>query len=831
MRSPLPEVRAQAAQATGHPQALATLLANGFPTALAYGRLRAGWCGVASQGPGRAHGPVAAPCSGSGARSIIPAAHLPPRSSTNAHHLSRIQTIRLENPTLSALDIFNGPGELRALCRTFDWAATPLGPQETWSPTLRTAAQMVLASGLPNIILWGPELIQIYNDAYAKLIQAKHPAALGHGNREIWPEVWHINGPIYERVFQGETVTLEDALYPLQRAGRTEDVYLTVGFSPIRDASGAVAGVLANMLETTSQVELRGLQHERELLLRHLEVEQGRLEYIFEHAPTYLAVLRGPEHVITLANEAYYQLVGRWNLIGKPASQAIPEAAEQGFVEILDRVLATGEPFVGHEMPILLQRTAGAPPEQRFLDFIYQPLFEADGSCSGVAAHGSDVTEQVLARRDVERSRDQIAQLQELTAALAATSTTEEVARVVVARGVAATGAASGMVAVRSYDNSSEGVILRQMGLADDVPEREHRFSLATPGPAAECLRTGTPFFLESREAVLTRFPEIPGIWERMRTQALATVPLEVAGERIGAMSFTFAQPRAFSHEVRAFFLALGRQCAQALERARLFDAEREARAEAEAANHAKSDFLTTMSHELRTPLNAIAGYVDLLELGIHGPVSAAQRDALARIQASQQHLLGLINDVLDYAKIETGNMRFQLGAVSVAHALDEVEALIVPQVSEKSLSLGIDRCDAALAVYADADRLRQILLNVVSNAVKFTGSGGRIEVRCALREILDDAEPSSEPGRACVVEIAVRDTGVGIPAEKLAAIFEPFVQVDSDLTRIAEGTGLGLAISRDLARGMGGDLSVESTVGAGSTFILTLPRAQTGVA
>ncbi|MDF1505576.1 ATP-binding protein, partial [Roseisolibacter sp. H3M3-2] len=253
-------------------------------------------------------------------------------------------------------------------------------------------------------------------------------------------------------------------------------------------------------------------------------------------------------------------------------------------------------------------------------------------------------------------------------------------------------------------------------------------------------------------------------------------------------------------------------------ERARLLDAERgaraaaeAARAEAEAANRAKSDFLAVMSHELRTPLNAIGGYAELLELGVRGPVTDDQRADLARIQTSQRHLLGLINEVLNYARVETGTVHYELAAVSVDDAIATAEALVAPQVRARGLTLAYDGCPPGLIARADAEKLRQVLLNLLTNAVKFTAPGGRIAIRC-------DAD-------AAHVRIAVVDTGVGIAPDKQASIFEPFVQVNPHLTRTQEGVGLGLAISRDLARGMGGDLAVESALGAGSTFTLTLPR------
>ena len=237
-----------------------------------------------------------------------------------------------------------------------------------------------------------------------------------------------------------------------------------------------------------------------------------------------------------------------------------------------------------------------------------------------------------------------------------------------------------------------------------------------------------------------------------------------------------------------------------------------EARAEADAANRAKGDFLAVMSHELRTPLNAIGGYAELLEMGIRGPVNDAQRKDLGRIQMSQKHLLGLVNEVLSYAKLETGTVQYDLRDVRVREPMLSAEALVLPQARARGLELVVSACEPDLAVRADEEKLRQILVNLLTNAVKFTPPAGRISMGC---------QPD---GTVCRFQVS--DTGIGIPADELEAVFRPFVQVRSDLTRTQEGTGLGLAISRELARGMGGDLTAESTPGAGSTFELVLPRA-----
>jgi signal transduction histidine kinase len=235
------------------------------------------------------------------------------------------------------------------------------------------------------------------------------------------------------------------------------------------------------------------------------------------------------------------------------------------------------------------------------------------------------------------------------------------------------------------------------------------------------------------------------------------------------------------------------------------------ARDAAEAANRAKSGFLATMSHELRTPLNAIGGYVDLIQLEIPGPTTDQQQLYLRRIQRAQQHLLGLINDVLNFAKLDAGRVVFRTEAVSIPQAVREAETLIVPLARDKGLVVeSVPGPD--VSGLGDAEKVRQILLNLLSNAVKFTESGGTVEMRWSAT---DDE-----------VRIDVRDTGIGVPQERMESIFDPFLQVDADLTRMRQGTGLGLSIARQLARGMSGEITVQSEPGAGSTFTLRLPLA-----
>ena len=237
------------------------------------------------------------------------------------------------------------------------------------------------------------------------------------------------------------------------------------------------------------------------------------------------------------------------------------------------------------------------------------------------------------------------------------------------------------------------------------------------------------------------------------------------------------------------------------------------ARLVADDANRAKSQFLATMSHELRTPLNAIAGYVQLIELGIYGPITDEQRQSLGRILHSQRHLLRLINDVLNLARIEAGRVTYAVEQISVADVIASVVPMVEPQMTSAGLEFK-SSVESDVTACADRQKVQQILINLLTNALKFTPKGGRISV-----------EAQRDSANKFVV-IRVADTGIGVASHKLRSIFEPFVQVDEGHTPRREGTGLGLSISRDLAHGMDGDLNIESEFGVGSTFVLTLPAA-----
>ena len=404
-----------------------------------------------------------------------------------------------------------------------------------------------------------------------------------------------------------------------------------------------------------------------------------------------------------------------------------------------------------------------------------------------------------------------------------------------------------------------ENGALQQLAVAHVNPEKlewlrtaSRRFQLKSDADAGPMyvLRTGnTELYEDVSEDMLSQMAvdeDHLAMLREVQMRSIIRAPLKVRGRVIGVMSLvTGVSGRRYTEADKVLAEQLAVRAAIAIDNARSFTETETARraleksrqdltatnaklshineelvaktrlaeqsrAEAEAANRSKADFLAHMSHELRTPLNAIAGYSELMELGLHGPTTPEQTEDLRRIKKSQRHLLSLINDVLNFAKLEATHVRYEIKPVSVSQAVSALEALIAPQLTAKQLTYVPGEIDEALFALGDEEKIQQILLNLLSNAVKFTGPGGRISIAATRVEDW--------------ICIEVVDTGVGIPPDKQKLIFEPFVQLERTLSSPHEGTGLGLAISRDLARGMRGELTVDSTLGRGSAFSLRLP-------
>lgn len=678
---------------------------------------------------------------------------------------------------LSLRSIFPGDGEMAERCRAFPWELTALGPPSGWSPALRTTIRTVLESPFPMNLWCGSDLLLLYNDAYRPLLGVKHPEALGRAGGEVWKEVWDEMAPLFESTRRDGTAAFQErARFLMERnGGAPSDAYFAYSVSPVRDEDGSVIAVLNVALETTGAVRAEEDAHAARLAAEHAA---RRLRTVFEQAPAFLAVLSGPHHEFEFANEAYYELVGKRDLVGRRVADAIPELRGQGFVELLDRVLNTGETYVGRAIPITLYRNGGVA-EENYLDFVYQALTDSHGARTGIVAFGSNVTDAVRSRREAERL------LRESERA-------------------------------RADAEASEA---RYRFLASAIPV--HVWS-ATPDGALDFVNERTKEFLGIPEEGI-----IGDAW-------IGALHPDDAARSAAAWSHSVSTGESYEIEFRiwsapdgAYRWHLVRASAQRDASGRILrwfgtntdiDDWKSAQAElqrltfeAQEANRSKSDFLAAMSHELRTPLNAIGGYAQLIELGVRGPVTAEQKTDLRRIQKSKAHLDGLVSGVLDFAKLGAGHIELRTASIDVDAMIASVVDMVLPQMGEKGLTLEQSILHTGLTVEGDVDKTRQILLNLLGNALKFTPAGGRIGMAIA-------------PGDHAV-RIQVRDTGIGIASEQLERIFEPFVQAKSELHVAGIGVGLGLAISRQFARAMHGDVTVTSVPGEGSTFTLTLPR------
>ncbi len=287
-----------------------------------------------------------------------------------------------------------GGGEAAEIIGNFDWASTNLGPVESWPGYLRSSLALILRSPVPIVTLWGEDGIMIYNDAYSVFAGGRHPALFGSKVREGWPEVAAFNDNIMKVGLAGETLAYREFALTLYRhGGKAEQVWLDLDYSPLLDDDGVPAGVMAIVVEISERVHAKAA----------LDAEREGLKRMFEQAPGFIAVVSGPTHQFTMANDAYRSLVGHRDLVGKSVAEALPEVVEQGFVEQLDSVFASGAPYVGRHVAVKLQQSVDGSPDERVLDFIYQPIVASDGATSGIFIQGNDVTEQDKIERDNAR--------------------------------------------------------------------------------------------------------------------------------------------------------------------------------------------------------------------------------------------------------------------------------------------------------------------------------------------------------------------------------------------------------------------------------------------
>ncbi len=663
-------------------------------------------------------------------------------------------------------------GPMAEKVRNFDWAATPLGPITDWAPALKIIVDMLLSSKFPKCLFWGPDLIAIFNDAYYPLLGETKIHSLGEPYRVTWAEVWDDMKPIIDKAMSGEAVFIEDHHIPVARYGAPEDAYFTFCYSPVRDENGKIAGIIDTVVETTGKVHNA----------RELKGERERLLQLFEQAPSFMTVLRGPEHVFEYINPQYAKLISGRNVLGLPLAQGLPEVVEQGFVSLLDRVYATGEPYTADAARVALLQDDGAT-EERFLDFVYQPIRDASGEVTGIFVEGSDVTERHKAERAVRDREEMLRELNE-TLELQVAERTAQLDRVWrKARDVQVVLGLDGVF--HAISPAWETILGRNPADAtgrhfsefiwpEDVSRTQDSLDLA--------LTRGDLNGFENRYTHIDGTPR----WLSWRTTT--------EGDRIYA----------YGRDITA-------EKDQTIALAAAEDALRQAH-----KMEAVGQLTGGVAHDFNNMLAVIMGSLDLLtrRVGIEDPRSKryldAAMDGAKRAAALTQRLLAF-----------SRQQPLRPEAINVNRLVSGMSDLL-----RHSIGAGI-RLETVLAgglwsVNADPNQLENVILNLGVNARDAMPKGGRLTIETQNAH-LDARYVAAQPGlpEGQYVLIAVTDTGEGMTPEVIAKAFDPFFTTKET----GKGTGLGLSQVYGFVKQSGGHVKIYSEPGEGTTVKIYLPR------
>ena len=670
-----------------------------------------------------------------------------------------------------------------ALMRAFDWSSTSLGPAAGWPQPLRTAIRLILNTGHPMYVWWGPDLLCFYNDAYSQSIgPERHPGSLGQPGRQVWAEIWNIIGPQVDQVMTGGGPTWqENALIPITRNGRREDVYWTYSYGPIDDddAPNGIGGVLVVCTETTQQV----------LAARRAGEERERFAELFEQAPTFMARLTGPEHRFELVNPSYMQLVGDLELLGRTVMDAFPEVAAQGFIELLDGVYRTGKPYAGAGVPFMSKARPNGESDVRYLDFVYQPMVDDAGAVNGIFVVGVDVTDRTLAEQQLREQADRLQGFNEkLEAAIAAALEERKVLADVVETTDAFIQVADLDYRFLAINRASADEFEQIFGVRPRVGDSMLDLLADDPEHQADVKA------IWARALAGEEFTEVGEFGEAGRERRFYEMKFNTLRDRDGAIIGAFQFVYDVSDRLRA--------------QARLAEAEGQLRQAQKI--EAIGQLTGGVAHDFNNLLMVILGGLSMIER----PGDPARRTRILEgMRQAAERGASLSRQLLAFArrqplKAEPVDLRAQLDAMRE----------LLDRALRGDVHVTTDFSDDLWAVLVDPAELELVLLNLCVNARDAMPAGGTITVAASnAPDLAQDALQGD------FVTLSVRDDGVGMPPDILARVFEPFFTTKE----IGKGSGLGLPQVYGFAEQSGGTVRVESTVGQGTTVTLLLPRTE----
>jgi PAS domain S-box-containing protein len=654
--------------------------------------------------------------------------------------------------------------------------AGELGPVEQWPASLRTTWRLMEQSKFPMFVAWGKNLRFLYNDAYAPILGAKHPEAFGRPFRQVWAEIWPVISPLVDRALAGEASWLEDLPLTMNRHGFDEATWFTFSYSPALADDGRVAGIFCACTETTDKV----------VAVRRNAEQRERLAQLFEQAPAFMALLSGPEHRFELVNPAYLQVVGHRDIIGKTAREAFPELAGQGFFKLLDQVFGKGEPFVGRQLPINLQRVPGGAIEKAWLDFVYQPVRDEAGAVTGIFASGYEVT-------DLRRAQDQLRLAQragnvgafELHPASRTITVTEEFCRI---WGVPP-------AKTLSLDDTLKAVLPEDLGRRGTDAE--------SPDPQA----------LGYVEYRIRHADSGELRWIARRAEAIAD---EERGEmRFAGVIYDITDRKAVEHQLVDLTATLEEKVA-----ARTADLERAQEALRQAQKMEAVGQLTGgIAHDFNNLLTVVTGNLDMVRRIMDPQLDGRARRALDSALRGAERAASLTQRLLAFSRRQP----LQPRPVHLGRLITSMSDLLTRALGE-TIQLQTVTGAGIWEVEADPNQLESAVLNLAVNARDAMPDGGRLTIEVSNVE-LDEAyarrESEVAPGRYAMV--AVTDTGTGMDRATLERVFEPFFTTKE----VGRGTGLGLSQVYGFIKQSGGHVKIYSEEGQGTTVRLYLPRLQ----
>ncbi len=717
---------------------------------------------------------------------------------------------------------------MAVLIRKFDWSATTLGPIHTWPQSLRTATELLIRSPVPIVMLWGPEGVMIYNDAYSVFAGGRHPELLGMEVRKAWSEISDFNDNVMRVGLAGGTLSYRDQALTLNRRGVPEPVWMDLDYSPVPDESGAPAGVIAIVVETTKRV----------LAEQRAQTERVRLLQTFEQAPGFIVVMRGPEHIVDFVNAAHRRAFSSDNWIGMPLRAAFPDLAGQGYFELLDQVYATGERYVAAAAVVRFRQPDGRL-EDRFLSFVYEAMRGDNGEIIGVLCEGSDVTEAHRAQQALTEETRVLETLNRTGAAVAAELDLENLVQMVSDAGVELTGAQFGAYFHNVMDESGERLHLFTLSGAD----RDQFVKLGRPRATAvfgptfrdEGVIRSDDILQDARYGQSEPHRGMPRGHLPVRSYLAASV-VSRSGKVLGGLLFGHQEIGQFTERHERLIVGLAAQAAIAIDNARLFQAVQvanetleqrvvERTAELVQAQdslrqaqkmEAVGQLTGGLAHDFNNLLAGISGSLELIERRIsQGRITDLQR-FLEGAKTSAQRAAALTQRLLAFSRRQTLDPK----PTDVNRLVSGMEDLIRRTVGP-GISLEVVGAAGLWLARVDAPQLENALLNLAINARDAMPEGGRITIETANKFIDSRAAHTHELPPGQYLSVCVTDNGAGMARDVVERIFDPFFTTKP----IGQGTGLGLSMVHGFVRQSGGQVRAYSEVGQGTTICLYLPK------